>query len=944
MSLFYKTILFILICSGVFPKSASGGEPEYLFSYFVERGKDGLHLAHSSDGLNWTALNDGKSLLVPKVGKDKLMRDPSIVRGPDGRFHMVWTTGWWDKHIGYASSVDLVNWSEQKSIPVMEHEPTARNSWAPELYYDDLNQEFLIFWASTIPGRHSEVAESEREKGLNHRIYYTRTKDFETFAPTAIFFNPDFSAIDSALLQYGSEYVMFVKNENPNPPEKNIRITRSENAAGPYPTIVSEPITGNYWAEGPTPLQVGDYTYVYFDKYREHRYGAVRSKDLKEWEDVSDQVSFPSGIRHGTAFTVDSEVVAQLKQKKAKKNNADGPSRSGIEEKDFVAYLFTYFTGNRPADEAVRFAVSTDGLNYRALNGNRPVIDSAAVSSSGGVRDPHLLRGEDGCSFYMVCTDMVTSKGWDSNRAFVMLKSTDLLNWTSSVVNIEEKYAGQEELKRVWAPQTIFDPEAGKYMLYWSMKHGDANDIIYYAYANEDFTDIEGEPRPLFIPQSGDLCIDADIIFKDGLFHLFCKSDTPARKGIRLATSPSLTSGAWKEHEGFMESTNEDVEGSGIFKLNHSDEYILMYDMYRKHRYQFTRSSDLKNFSVIDDEISMDFQPRHGTILPITRNELNTLLENWGTPEGFSGINHNPVIPGYYADPDILYCEQDGKYYLYPTSDGFENWMGTYFETFSSENLVDWKNEGVILDLKKNVSWADKKAWAPSIIERKFDGKFRYFYYFTAEGKIGVATADKPTGPFVDSGKPLIDFKPEGINYGIEIDPEVFHDPQSGKYYFYWGNGYLAVAELNEDMISIKRDTLKVITPPRTFREGVTVFFRKGKYYFLWSENDTRSADYRVRYAVSSSPTGPLEISEDNLVIAKDAAKGLYGTGHNSVIQVPGRDEWYIVYHRFSYPNGIKMGRSAGYHRETCIDRMEFDAIGKILRVNPSHAGIAPLK
>lgn len=303
----------ILLLTLLFASCSQAKEKVYLFSYFIGNGADGLHLAYSTDGLNWEALNEGKSYLAPEIGKDKLMRDPCIIKGPDGKFHMVWTSGWWDHCIGYANSTDLIHWSEQKKIPVMEHEPDAKNSWAPEIFYDDQNKQYLIFWATTIPGRHSDVAESEREKGLNHRIYATTTKDFETFESTYLFFNPDFSVIDATILKYNNEYVMFLKNENPNPPEKNIRMTKSKSAAGPYPTEVSEPITGNYWAEGPTPLQVGEYTYVYFDKYREHRYGAVRSKDLENWEDVSDSIHFPSGTRHGTAFTVDEDVFEHLK-------------------------------------------------------------------------------------------------------------------------------------------------------------------------------------------------------------------------------------------------------------------------------------------------------------------------------------------------------------------------------------------------------------------------------------------------------------------------------------------------------------------------------------------------------------------------------------------------------------------------------------------------------
>ncbi len=291
---------------------ASAQKSVYLFSYFVDNGQDGLHLAYSTDGLKWTALNDGKSYLVPTVGKDKLMRDPFILQGNDGVFHMVWTSGWWDKYIGYASSKDLIHWSEQKTIPAMEHEPTAKNSWAPEMVYDPENKEYIIFWATTIPGRHSDIADSEREKGLNHRMYCTKTRDFKTFSPTELFFNPDFSTIDATILPKNNKFYMILKNENPNPPQKNLRVTVADHAAGPYPVQVSEPITGKYWAEGPTALKVGEYVYVYFDKYTEHKYGAVRSKDMVNWEDVSDQVSFPKGVRHGTAFKVSRKVFNAL--------------------------------------------------------------------------------------------------------------------------------------------------------------------------------------------------------------------------------------------------------------------------------------------------------------------------------------------------------------------------------------------------------------------------------------------------------------------------------------------------------------------------------------------------------------------------------------------------------------------------------------------------------
>ena len=328
--------------------------------------------------------------------------------------------------------------------------------------------------------------------------------------------------------------------------------------------------------------------------------------------------------------------------------NAWGVQAANPVEDQCVAYLFTYFTGNHISQEQVCYAVSMDGYSYWALNGNKPVLDSKVISSTGGVRDPHILRGEDGKTFYMVLTDMVSGNGWASNRAMVMLKSTDLVNWTHSVVNMQKCYEGQENLKRVWAPQTIYDAEAGKYLVYWSMLHGDGADIIYYAYANNDFTGLEGEPKPLFLPKNGKSCIDGDIVYKDGIYHMFYKTEGHGN-GIKVATTRSLTSGVWNEQPDYKQQTKEAVEGAGAFKLIGQDKYILMYDVYKKGTYQFTESSDLKNFKVIDSQVKMNFHPRHGTVIPITRQELKRITDKWGKPEELGELPKNPILPGFHA-------------------------------------------------------------------------------------------------------------------------------------------------------------------------------------------------------------------------------------------------------------------------------------------------------
>ena len=194
----------------------------------------------------------------------------------------------------------------------MYHEPETKNSWAPELYYDEKDDLFYIIWASTVPGKFPELPTSEREAGLNHRQYFVTTKDFEQFSDTELFFDPGFSVIDGAIVKKDGKYWFIVKNENSAPAEKNLRVTFSDDLKQGFPTHVSENISGDQWAEGPAAIQVGEYVYVYFDKYRDKKYGAIRSIDGQSWEDVSEIISFPKGTRHGTAFKITESEFEKL--------------------------------------------------------------------------------------------------------------------------------------------------------------------------------------------------------------------------------------------------------------------------------------------------------------------------------------------------------------------------------------------------------------------------------------------------------------------------------------------------------------------------------------------------------------------------------------------------------------------------------------------------------
>lgn len=708
------------------------------------------------------------------------------------------------------------------------------------------------------------------------------------------------------------------------------------------------------------------------------------------------------------------------------------------EREPYTGYLFVYFPSNQ--NENIYYALSTDGYNYTPINEGQMVVSSDTISLKGGVRDPHILRAPDGL-FYMVCTDMRSAQGWDSNRGLVMMKSADLIHWTHSRVNFPDRFHGTHfaNVTRVWAPETIWDPDyenadgsRGRLMVYFSLLTNDNSipyDKDYYCYANDDFTDLLDEPT--FFYDRGSATIDMNIVYneRDSLYHGFYKNE--GQGGIckvtarRLTAAPGEPAGSqWSTPSGTLQQTTEAVEGAGVFKRINSDEWVLMYDCYNNKHYQFCSSKDLERFTFVQNtETTGAFTPRHGTVIAITAEETRRLMEAFPTseltvavegvgsrhahqsdvvmqgtsikipvrrgvdltsfdpelqvsvgstvsPQGAQDFTQgaveyvvangvrsstyrvtvteegNPVLSGFRADPEVLYSKKTGRFYIYPTTDGYDGWGGYTFDVFSSADLLNFTNEGTILDLQTSqVAWASGNAWAPCIEEKKVDGKWKYFFYFSGQNislgvkTLGVAVAENPTGPFKASKSPLF----TSTSGGQMIDSDVFTDPVTGQTYLYYGNGQMHYRLLSEDGLSVVGDEYTITPTGGTladyaFREGTYVFYRGGLYYFLWSVDDTGSANYHVAYGTSTSPTGPIRVAKDPIVLIQDAAHEIYGTGHNSVVNIEGTDDWYIVYHRI---NRLHLNNGPGTHREVCVDRLTFDADGRIERVTPTREGIA---
>lgn len=285
--------------------ACSSRKDVYMFTSFHEPANEGLRFLYSYDAYHWNDLHH--IYLKPEAGGAKIMRDPSIAQGPDGIFHLVWTTGWKDdRGIGYASSPDLIHWSEQQHLDVMGYEPTAVNAWAPELFYDDDGKRFIIVFASTVPFR---FPKGEEDENNNHRLYYTTTTDFKTFTPTRLFLDPKFSVIDAEIVKRARHDYVLVMKDNTRP-NRNILVAFSNNPLGPW-TDYSKRFTEMY-SEGPTVTKAGNNWLIYYDSYRLNKFGAVKTTDFKTFINITDSVSVPKLHKHGTIFKVDKRTLKGL--------------------------------------------------------------------------------------------------------------------------------------------------------------------------------------------------------------------------------------------------------------------------------------------------------------------------------------------------------------------------------------------------------------------------------------------------------------------------------------------------------------------------------------------------------------------------------------------------------------------------------------------------------
>ncbi|TQE26878.1 hydrolase [Streptomyces ipomoeae] len=963
-------------------------------------------LSKGNDPLKWRELNDGKPVLTSTLG-EKGLRDPFIIRSPEGdKFYQIATdlriygNGDWDrsqrtgsKSIMVWESTDLVNWTDQRLVKVSPD--SAGNTWAPEAYYDEKLGEYVVFWASKLYDNAAHSGDTY------NRMMYATTRDFYTFSEPKVWVDRGYSVIDSTVIQHGGTYFRLSKDERNNtsstPNSKFIFEEKSDSLLDLSWDAVAEGIGKGAMSAAEGPLVFKSNTeekwYAFLDEFGGRGYIPFETTDLASgvWTPAS-SYDLPSKPRHGTVLPVTQaeydrllstyqpdQIVKSVEDVKVETRVGEAPvlpatviaeSADGVKRPIAVTWAdvpasqyaqagtFTVegtLPGDATIDVRAEVTVSEEGPDVPAdlvlhydfdETGGNIARDSSGHGYHGTyVRTPDFGTGVDGGSFKM------SGGNSSSSSPYVKIPNGVLKDAGGVTVSTYVKWKGGDNFQWLFG----LGPDSNKY-LFATPSNGGGK--LFSAITKATWSGekqmiggsrlTQGEWKHITVTLNG--ATETAILYVDG-------AEAARVSGVTI--KPSELYDSAKDYSGYIGKSlyspdpyfGGEVDDFRIYNRALTPAEVLELAGNTTGIAAATHPA-LKVDAIVDDKdskvvlpltegsdvtaLAPEFTLAHGASISPASGTLHDFTEpveyevtgsdgkkrTWTVS---AVVMKSPVLPGLNADPNVV--RFGDTFYIYPTTDGFEGWSGTQFKAYSSTDLVHWKDHGVILDLGPDVSWADSRAWAPAIEEK--NGK--YYFYFCADANIGVAVSDSPTGPFKDAlGKPLLK---AGDYTGQMIDPAVFTD-DDGQSYLYWGNGRAYVVPLNDDMVSFDASKVTDIAPSG-YNEGTFVIKRKGTYYFMWSENDTRDENYRVAYATGSSPTGPW--TKQGVILEKDLSLGIKGPGHHSVVHVPNTDDWYIVYHRFAIPGGD------GTHRETTIDKLEFDADGLIKKVVPTLESIDPV-
>ena len=975
----------------------------YLWTNFdASGGYEKIFFGYSEDGLTWSKLNkddygNPQPVLVNDAeGSDLGVRDPHIIRSAEGDRYWILGTdlhaegggaggSGWDQqnasqNIVVWESTDLVNWSEPKLVYAGFDD--AGCVWAPEAIYDETTGDYLVYW-------------SARDKSLNGtddnalRVYVCRTRDFNTFSEPKVWLSEDqengaetniidttiakgddgkyyrFSTSDwntvvdvSDTLDADDVFDVSVNPDQSEPDGSWIRLVKRDGQAA----------AGFSRGEGLTVYQLPDGTWCAMAD--NGGYTAYLTDDLSSGTFTkSSAASFVDGrFRHGTVMRLSEAEQERLLA--AYGEQSQEPEEPEEEAKDpILEYTFEDVQDSVIKDTGAGNDVQDNGTMY----GNAKVVydeekgsNVLQLDGSSGSYAQLPTGFFDGRDTMTISMDVKSNLGSgnfftftygkDNNSYdFLRVRGTEVRNAiTTAGWQNEREVKGSGAVTGTWQRiDVVIDGTNMKLYVDGLLLSENENTGIttsnfgagVISYLGKSFYD-----DPYFNGSFDNVRVYNRALSEEEIVSAALEDENVAllKKAV-IGTVP----------EDPANTMGTDYHTAVTSSLDSENKVITSY---------VRKNADLSavpvEFSALGSttEIKVNGETfKNGSEVDLSKDAEVTLTfgdrtETWTlkTPQ----IAYNPVLPGQYSDPDIDYL--DGKYWMYTTTDGYSGWSGTVFHAWSSEDMVNWTDEGVILDLANDdpglnengvqicaSKWAVGSAWAPSIEEK--NGKY-YFYYcgkFTnGESAIGVAVADDPAGPYTDKGEALMTVsmcRNAGVNMGQAIDPSIFTD-DDGTSYILFGNGSAAIAELNDDMMSIKEGTIRQVNGVTDFRESVVVTKKDGIYHFTWSCDDTGSPNYHVNYGTAESLDGSsVNVSYKYTLLQKDESKDILGTAHQSVLHDPKTDKYYMAYHRFYTPLGTYTD-GLGYHRETCIDEITFGENGLMQPITPTMEGVAALE
>lgn len=934
----------------------------------------------------------------------------------------------WGANTGIVTwhSTDLVNWDNETLITIRgEYGSTSADNqrmvWAPEAIWDKDKGEYMIYWSMEGGEQHGDklmiwYSYTKDFKSLTQepKVLYNPGPSGLNLAPVQG--SSDTNCLDADIVEHDGKFYMYYKWSGGSNAGTQLAVSDKltegylpigyDVSAGTANPQSPGELCGPKYVEGGDVYKLnGQEKWILIADYNwEKYYGMAQSDDLVHWDVVAEPdctINFSEGDgnpKHGAVIPITAAQYEALWEKWGK-TSADGTGSSSTTIPHTVssAYPDSPYAGDStitPNDgnpiaaydfEAVEGNVikDTSGRGNDAVMVGTKGSGSDQWSINNGVlklNNSATVRVDSGNGSYLKLPDIFDS-GMDT-----MTISFDVNTGASQHKNYFTWVLGDESI--------TCGSATGKYFYGRVLKGSIMGHITKSGYASEIKADSTVPMENVGTTVNIMYVIKPDRIsvFRDGV--LVGEAATAVKISDLGASLKSYFGKSFYGDNGLFNGSFDNIE---IYNRALTDAEIL-------EKYPQTGSNSvLQKVSIqggkvirevvdeADHTVTQYVSVNNSTVKNLKSAAVDFTVLSGYTISGLKGTYNlldgakvtvtskteaadraewtikavpcnNPALGGLYADPDIDVF--DGKYYIYPTTDGYTGWNTQKFHVFSSEDMVEWKDEGVILDLSKgDVAWADTKncyAWAPAI-ERK-NGK--YYFYFCGRDKstnqqaIGVAVADSPTGPFVAKEEPLMTkaaCEGAGGKLSQAIDPAIYTDEETGDSYMLFGNGGNGynIVKLNEDMVSWDADTMyhypDGVFP--NFRESIHVFKKDGKYHFTWSCNDTGEDTYSISYAVADSlypqknadnSWGNFTAEHRGTILYKVPEEDILGTGHHCFVKLPGTEEYYIAYARFDTPLSDYVGDKnvKGCHREVCLEKVSFDADGYIQKIIPTHQGI----